>query len=151
MQRTSRAAVRVDGSEVGRIDSGLVVLLGVGPGDDDLVAARLAGRVATLRIFPDAAGRMNLDLARSGGSVLVISQFTLYADASQGHRPSFIRAAAPAHAERLCDVFVAALRARDLRVATGRFAAHMELELVNLGPVTLVLSSGETAWNTDAG
>jgi len=115
------------------------------------IAQRLAGRVATLRIFPDAAGRMNLDLAQSAGAVLVVSQFTLHADTSRGHRPSFVRAAAPGQAERLCDAFVAALRDRDLQVATGRFGAHMDVELVNDGPVTLVLSSGEDAWPADAG
>ncbi len=151
VQRTARAAVRVDGPVIGEIGSGLLVLLGIGPADDDAVASRLAGRVATLRIFPDDAGRMNLDVEQSGGAVLVVSQFTLHADTSRGHRPSFIRAAAPQHAERLCDVFVAALRARGLPVATGRFGAHMEVELVNDGPVTLVLTSGEGAWNADAG
>jgi D-aminoacyl-tRNA deacylase len=151
VQRTSRAAVHVAGAVIGEIGTGLLVLLGVGPDDDDAIARRLAGRVAALRIFPDAAGRMNLDLAQSGGAVLVISQFTLYADSSKGHRPSLIRAAPPDQAERLCDAFVAALRARDLRVATGQFGAHMDVELVNDGPVTLVLSSGEDAWNADAG
>ena len=112
---------------------------------------RLAGRVATLRVFADDAGRMNLDLAQAGGSVLVVSQFTLHADTSRGHRPSFIRAAAPGEAERLYGVFVEALRDRGLAVETGRFGAHMEVELVNDGPVTLVLTSGEGAWEADAG
>jgi len=151
VQRTSHAAVRVAGSVIGEVGGGLLVLLGVGPDDDDAIAQRLAGRVATLRIFPDAAGRMNLDLAQSAGAVLVVSQFTLHADTSSGHRPSFVRAAAPGQAERLCDAFVAALRDRDLQVATGRFGAHMDVELVNDGPVTLVLSSGEDAWPADAG
>jgi D-aminoacyl-tRNA deacylase len=151
VQRTSRASVRVEGSAVGEIGAGLVVLLGVGPGDDDDVAERLARRVATLRIFPDGDGRMNLDLAQSGGSVLVISQFTLFADSSRGHRPSFIGAAERTLAERLCTSFATALEARGLDVATGVFGAHMDVELVNDGPVTLVLSSGEDAWHTDAG
>jgi D-tyrosyl-tRNA(Tyr) deacylase len=151
VQRTSRAAVRVADEVIGQIAAGMVVLLGVGPDDNDAVAERLARRVATLRMFPDAAGRMNLDLAQSGGAALVISQFTLYADTSRGHRPSFIRAAPPDQAQRVCDAFTAALRARDLPVATGRFAAHMEVELVNDGPVTLVLSSGEGNWDADAG
>lgn len=151
VQRTARAAVTVEGSLVGEIGSGLMVLLSVGPDDDDAVAVRLAGRVATLRIFADAAGRMNLDVAQTGGGVLVLSQFTLHADTSRGHRPSFARAGTPDDAERLYEVFVAALADRGLPVATGRFGAHMEVELVNDGPVTLVLTSGEDAWRADAG
>jgi D-aminoacyl-tRNA deacylase len=151
VQRTSRASVRVAGAVISEIGVGLLVLLGIGPSDDDAIAQRLAARVATLRIFPDAARRMNLDLAQSGGAVLLISQFTLCADTSKGHRPSFVRAASPDQALRLCDAFAVALRARDLRVATGQFGAHMDVELVNDGPVTLVLSSGEDHWNTDAG
>jgi D-aminoacyl-tRNA deacylase len=151
VQRTSRAAVRVSGAVIAEIGSGLLVLLGVGPDDDHDIARRLAGRVAGLRIFPDATGRMNVDLAQSGGVVLVVSQFTLYADTSRGHRPSFIGAAAPGQAEQLCDAFVATLRGRGLEVATGQFGAHMDVELVNDGPVTLVLSGGEVAWNADAG
>jgi D-tyrosyl-tRNA(Tyr) deacylase len=151
VQRTARAAVRVEGSTLGEIGAGLLVLLSVGQGDGDAVAARLARRVATLRVFPDADGRMNRDLAQAGGSVLVVSQFTLHADTSRGHRPSFIRAGEPAEAERLCGVFVAALRDQGVTVQTGRFGAHMEVELVNDGPVTLVLSSGEDAWEADAG
>jgi D-tyrosyl-tRNA(Tyr) deacylase len=141
VQRTSRATVREAGTALGEI----------GPGLDDAIAGRLASRVATLRVFADASGRMNLDLAQSGGAVLLISQFTLWADTSRGHRPSIIGAAAPDQAERLCDAFAAALRARDLSVATGRFGAHMEVELVNDGPVTLVMSSGEGGWDADAG
>jgi D-aminoacyl-tRNA deacylase len=151
VQRTARAAVAVEGSTVGEIGPGLLVLLSVGSSDDDAVATRLAGRVATLRIFEDGAGRMNLDLAQTGGSALVVSQFTLHADTSRGHRPSFLRAGAPEEAERLCAVFVAALRGRGLSVQTGRFGAHMEVELVNDGPVTIVLTSGEEAWRADAG
>jgi D-aminoacyl-tRNA deacylase len=151
VQRTARAAVAVEGSTIGEIGPGLLVLLSVGSEDDDAVAARLAGRVATLRIFEDGAGRMNLDLAQTGGSVLVVSQFTLHADTSRGHRPSFLRAGAPREAERLCGVFVATLRGRGLSVETGRFGAHMQVELINDGPVTLVLTSGEEAWRADAG
>jgi D-tyrosyl-tRNA(Tyr) deacylase len=151
VQRTARAAVRVEGSTIGEISAGLLVLLSVGPDDADAVAVRLAGRVATLRVFADDAGRMNLDLAQAGGSVLVVSQFTLHADTSRGHRPSFIRAGAPDEAERLCGVFVGALRDRGVAVQTGRFGAHMEVELVNDGPVTLVVTSGEDAWEADAG
>ncbi len=151
VQRTARAAVRFEGSTIGEIGAGLLVLLSVGRDDGDAVAIRLAGRVATLRVFADDTGRMNLDVTQAGGSVLVVSQFTLHADTSRGHRPSFIRAGEPAEAERLLGVFVAALRQREVRVHTGRFGAHMDVELVNDGPVTLVLSSGEQAWETDAG
>ncbi len=151
VQRTARSAVRVEGLTIGEIGAGLLVLLSVGPNDSDAVAIRLAGRVATLRVFPDGAGRMNLDIAQAGGSALVVSQFTLHADTSRGHRPSFIRAGEPDEAERLYGVFVAGLRDRGLRVQTGRFGAHMEVELVNDGPVTLVLTSGEGAWEADAG
>jgi D-tyrosyl-tRNA(Tyr) deacylase len=151
VQRTARASVRVEDSTVGAIGTGLLVLLGVAPEDDDAIAERLAARVATLRIFADDAGRMNLDVAQIAGEVLVVSQFTLLADSSRGHRPSFIRAGDPAQAQRLCDAFVDALRARGLTVATGSFGAHMHVDLINDGPVTLVLSSGEEAWNADAG
>ncbi len=143
--------MRVGGETVGAIDQGLCVLVSVGPDDEETVARRLAERVGTLRIFPDSAGRMNLDLDAVNGAVLVISQFTLHADTSRGHRPSFIRAASPDLAERLYGAFADALRARHLRVATGRFGAGMEVDLVNDGPVTLVLSSGEGPWPADAG
>ena len=151
VQRVSRARVVVDVGEVGAIGTGLCVLLSVGPDDDIAVAERLAGRVATLRVFPDSDGRMNLDVHAAGGGVLVVSQFTLHANTSRGHRPSFIRAAPPELASRLCDAFTEAMRSRGLPVATGRFGAHMEVELCNDGPVTLVLSSGEPPWAADAG
>jgi D-tyrosyl-tRNA(Tyr) deacylase len=143
--------VRVGGETTGSIGSGFCVLLSVAPGDNDAIARRLARRVATLRVFPDGDGRMNLDLAAAGGAVLVVSQFTLHADTSRGHRPSFIRAGPPELAERLCAVFTDELRAAGLHVETGRFGAHMQVELVNEGPVTLVLSSGEPPWEADAG
>jgi D-aminoacyl-tRNA deacylase len=151
VQRVSRAKVDVDEETVGAIDRGLCVLLSVGPGDDAAVAERFAGRIATLRIFPDAEGRMNLDLAAIGGAVLVVSQFTLHADTSRGHRPSFIRAAAPGRAAELYEAFVAALRGLGHHVETGRFGAHMAVDLVNDGPVTLVLTSAEADWPADAG
>jgi D-tyrosyl-tRNA(Tyr) deacylase len=151
VQRVSRAGVRVSGETVGSIGTGLCVLLSIGPDDDEATAARFAGRIATLRIFPDADGRMNRDLAGIGGAALVISQFTLHADTSRGHRPSFIRAAAPDRAAQLCEVFVASFRGLGHTVETGRFGAHMNVELVNDGPVTLVLTSGEPAWPADAG
>jgi D-tyrosyl-tRNA(Tyr) deacylase len=136
---------------VGAIAAGLCVLLSVGPTDDEAVAERFAGRIAGLRIFPDADGRMNLDLAASGGEVLVVSQFTLHADASRGHRPSFIRAAPPEQADTLYQAFVAELRRLGHRVATGRFGAHMTVDLANDGPVTLVLTNAEPDWPADAG
>ena len=151
VQRTTGASVTVDGTVVGAIDAGLVVLLGVGQGDDETTARHLAERVATLRVCANASGKMNLDVAAAGGGVLVVSQFTLYADTSRGHRPSFISAGDPERAETLCTVFVATLRERGLTVATGRFAAHMEVALVNDGPVTVVVTSGEPAWEADAG
>jgi D-tyrosyl-tRNA(Tyr) deacylase len=151
VQRVSRAAVDVAGERVGEIGAGLCILLSIGPGDDEEVARRFAGRIATLRIFTDADGRMNVDLAAARGAALVVSQFTLHADTSRGHRPSFIRAAAPEHAERLYEAFAAALRGLGFTVATGRFGAHMDVDLVNDGPVTLVVSSGEPAWPADAG
>ena len=133
--------MRVDGEVTGAIERGLCVLLSVGPQDSDQVATRMATRIATLRIFPDAGGRMNLDLAAAGGQVLLVSQFTLHADTSRGHRPSFIGAASPEPAERLYGVVAAGLRDQGLLVATGRFGAHMDVELVNDGPVTIILES----------
>ncbi|MBV8194708.1 MAG: D-tyrosyl-tRNA(Tyr) deacylase [Candidatus Dormibacteraeota bacterium] len=151
VQRVARARVVISGETVGEIGAGLCVLLSVGPDDDEAVAAHLAGRIATLRIFPDAEGRMNLDLTAASGGVLVVSQFTLHADTGRGHRPSFINAGAAEQAERLCAAAVDSFRRLGLPVATGRFGAHMEVELVNDGPVTLVVTSGEPPWPADAG
>jgi len=151
VQRVGRAEVRVDDDVVGAIASGLCVLLSVGPDDDETVARRFAARIATLRVFPDLDGRMNLDIGAAGGRMLVVSQFTLHADTSRGHRPSFLGSAPPALAERLYDVFCAEVRGLGFEVATGRFGAHMDVELVNDGPVTLVVSGGEGAWTADAG
>lgn len=151
VQRVNRARVDVGSETVGAIDAGLCVLLSVGPDDDAAVAQRFAARIAGLRIFPDADGRMNLDLAASGGAVLVVSQFTLHADTSRGHRPSFIRAAPPDRAATLYEAFVAALQQLGHTVAAGRFGAHMAVHLINDGPVTLVLSSAEPDWAADAG
>ena len=142
-----RPAARV----TGEIGPGFCVLLSVGPRDTEATADHLAERVAGLRICADPAGKMNLDLDQTGGAVLVVSQFTLHADSSRGHRPSFIGAAPPELARRLCDRFGAALERLGLRVATGEFGALMQVELVNDGPVTLVLSSGEGPWLADAG
>jgi D-tyrosyl-tRNA(Tyr) deacylase len=151
VQRVRRARVAVDGETVGEIGAGLCVLLSVGPTDSEATADHLAERLARLRILPDEGGRMNVDLERAGGSILVVSQFTLHAETSRGHRPSFIRAAPPQLARRLCDRFSEALLALGVPVASGRFGAHMEVEIVNDGPVTLVLSSGEGPWEADAG
>ncbi len=142
MQRAARAEVRVEGASVGAIGRGLVVLLGVAQGDDDAAAQQLADKVAALRIFEDAEGKMNRAVAEIGGEILVVSQFTLLGDARKGNRPSFTAAAPPAEADRLYQRFCAILRASGLRVATGVFRAHMEVELVNDGPVTILLDSG---------
>ncbi len=142
VQRAARAEVRVDGVSVGAIGRGLVVLLGVAQGDDDAAAQQLADKVAALRIFEDAEGKMNRAVAEVGGEILVVSQFTLLGDARKGNRPSFTAAAPPAEADRLYQRFCAILRANGLRVATGVFRAHMEVELVNDGPVTILLDSG---------
>jgi D-aminoacyl-tRNA deacylase len=141
LQRTTGARVRVDGSVVGEIGPGLVVLLGVGPSDDEAVADALARRVSELRIFDDDTGRTNLSLLDVGGAALVVSQFTLYADTRRGRRPGFTGAAAPELAERLYLRFAAALRALGVEVATGEFGAVMQVELVNDGPFTIWLDS----------
>lgn len=139
IQRVSRATVRVGGATVGSIARGLVVFLGVERGDDENDAVWNAAKTAQLRIFPDAAGRMNLDVSETSGAVLVVSQFTLAASTRRGRRPSFESAAEPEAAQRLYERFVEALRERGLVVATGTFRAMMEVELVNDGPVTFVL------------
>ena len=151
VQRVRRARVTVAGDVAAEIGPGFCVLLSVGPGDTEATAAHLAQRIATLRISADEGGRMNLTLDQTGGSVLVVSQFTLHADSSRGHRPSFIAAAPPELARGLCDSFAGALRGLGLTVATGQFGALMEVKIVNDGPVTLVLSSGEPPWAADAG
>ncbi len=139
VQRVSRAAVRVEGSMVGEIGPGLVVLLGVAAGDTEAAAETLAAKVARLRIFANEDGRFDRSLLDTGGAALVVSQFTLLADTGKGNRPSFTAAAAPADAEPLVERFCVALRALGVPVETGRFGAAMEVELVNDGPVTVVL------------
>lgn len=141
VQRAARGRVTVDGAEVGAIGPGLVVLLGVKAGDTADDACYLAERVANLRIMEDAQGKMNLSVRDTGGAVLVVSQFTLYGDTRKGRRPSFIEAARPEAANELYERFVTELRALGLRVATGRFQAMMQVELVNDGPVTLLVES----------
>lgn len=139
LQRVSRAAVRVDGATVGAIGRGFVVLAGFAPTDSDAELEWMADKLVGLRVFGDAEGKMNLALGDVGGALLVVSQFTLYGDAQKGRRPSFIGAAPPDIAEPLYERFVARLRALGATVATGRFGAMMDVELVNDGPVTLVL------------
>lgn len=139
VQRVSRAAVRVDGETVGAIERGFVVLAGFAPTDAEPALAWMAEKLSGLRVFGDAEGRMNLGIADIGGAMLVVSQFTLYGDASKGRRPSFVGAAPPEQAEVLYERFVALLRERGVRVETGRFRAMMDVELVNDGPVTLLL------------
>lgn len=139
-QRVSQARVRVDTEIVGEIGLGWLVLLGIGPHNDEATAARMADKIAGLRVFEDEAGKMNRSVVDVGGSLLVVSQFTLYADTSRGRRPGFTGAAPPAVAEPLVTRFAEIVRERGLTVATGRFGATMQVELVNHGPVTIVLS-----------
>ena len=141
LQRVIRASVEVEGQCVGRIGPGWLVLLGVARGDTDEDADRLADKVATLRAFEDDEGKMNRSVVEAGGAVLVVSQFTLLGDCRAGRRPSFTAAAEPAEAERLYRLAVDRLRGRGLEVATGVFRAMMKVELVNDGPVTLLLDS----------
>jgi D-tyrosyl-tRNA(Tyr) deacylase len=139
VQRVTGARVRVDGAVVGEIDAGLCVLVGVTHDDDGGCAAKLAGKVANLRVFDDDEGAMNRSLLEVGGGALVVSQFTLYGDTARGRRPSWVAAARPEHAEPLIEEFVRELSTLGVPVATGRFRADMQVELVNDGPVTLLL------------
>ena len=139
LQRVLRASVRVEGRIEGEIGNGLLVLLGIAQGDGENDAARLAGKVARLRVFENDEGRLDRSLLDAGGAALVVSQFTLIADTHKGNRPSFAGAAAPEEAKRLVESFGAALRELGVPVETGVFGARMEVELVNDGPVTIVL------------
>lgn len=141
VQRVSRAAVRVEGRVVGEIGAGLLVLLGVAQGDTEAEAHALAAKIGRLRIFEDAAGRFDRSLLDAGGAALVVSQFTLVADTAKGNRPSFSSAAAPPDAERLYERFCVVLRDLGVPVEQGVFGARMEVELVNDGPVTIVLDN----------
>jgi D-tyrosyl-tRNA(Tyr) deacylase len=141
VQRVARASVTVDGVEVSRIGAGLLVLIGVATDDEDADATWLAAKVRQLRIFPDNAGVMNRSVEESNGAVLAVSQFTLHGDARRGRRPSYIAAAPPERAEVLYRAFAEALRASGLDVKEGVFQAHMQVELVNDGPVTILLDS----------
>jgi len=141
VQRVSRASVTVAGEVTGQIESGLLILLGVADDDTPAEGTWLAEKILGLRIFNDDDGKMNRDVREHGGSVLVVSQFTLLGDCRKGRRPGFDRAAPPALAEQLYNEFVKHIAAQGLRVETGRFRAHMEVALVNDGPVTLLLDS----------
>ena len=141
VQRVSRASVKVEGELTGEIGLGLLVLLGVGQEDGEADADYLAEKIAGLRIFEDDAGKMNLSVMDVGGAVLAVSQFTLFGDMRRGKRPSFDAAARPERARELYEYFVERVRAAGLRCETGRFQAMMEVELVNSGPVTILLDS----------
>lgn len=144
IQRVTRAGVEVEGEVVGRIDAGLLILLGIAPDDTPATADRLADKAVNLRIFSDPDGKFNLSLLDTVGGCLVVSQFTLYADCRKGRRPSFTDAAPPAAAERMYQYFVQRLGQLGVaRVATGRFGAHMRVDLLNDGPVTILLDSAD--------
>jgi D-tyrosyl-tRNA(Tyr) deacylase len=143
LQRVTEASVSVGGEVVGRIGRGVVVLVGVAQGDSEKDARYLAQRTVNLRIFSDEAGKFNLSALDIGGELLVVSQFTLLADTRKGRRPSFTDAAPPPQAEELFTLFVDEARASGLRVETGRFQQHMQLEIHNDGPVTIMLDSRE--------
>ncbi|WP_028561814.1 D-aminoacyl-tRNA deacylase [Paenibacillus pinihumi] len=141
VQRSKAASVTVDGEIVGRIDKGLVLLVGITHEDTDADARWLADKIAGLRIFEDGQGKMNLSIADIGGQILSVSQFTLYGDCRKGRRPNFMNAARPELAEPLYETFNGMLREAGLPVATGRFGAMMDVSLTNWGPVTLILDS----------
>jgi D-tyrosyl-tRNA(Tyr) deacylase len=143
IQRVTEASVSIGDSEAGSIGAGLVVLLGVAEGDDDADAQYLVGKIANMRIFADEQGRFNLSALDVGGELLVVSQFTLYADTRRGRRPDFTRAAGPDEANRLYELACGLFREKGLTVATGRFQAYMQVHLVNDGPVTILVDSAD--------
>jgi D-tyrosyl-tRNA(Tyr) deacylase len=143
LQRVARASVSVDGAVVAAIDRGFLLLVGIGAEDTEGEAERLADKIANLRVFADAEGKMNLALGDVGGEALVVSQFTLYADLRRGRRPSWTRAADPAIAAERVEDFARALETRGVKVSRGVFGAHMQVELLNDGPVTLVLKASD--------
>lgn len=143
VQRVSEASVSIDGATVGEIGEGLLVLLGAGAGDTERDLEYVASKILGLRIFPDEDGKMNHSLVDIGGAALVVSQFTLYGDTRKGRRPSFVRAMDPGEASPMVDRFVERL-AREVKVATGRFGADMDVRLCNRGPVTLLIDSTKT-------
>ena len=139
LQRVTQASVTVAGEVVGEIDQGLLVLVGVEPEDAEQTVTRMAERLLRYRVFADAEGKMNLNVAAAGGAILLVSQFTLAADTTSGNRPGFSTAAPPQQASNLCNQLADALRRGDVRVETGRFGADMQVALVNDGPVTFLL------------
>ena len=141
LQRVSRARVLTGGQVLGQIARGFVVLLGVAQGDTEADAAKLADRILGIRVFADSAGKMNCALAAVSGELLIVSQFTLLADTDSGRRPSFTRAASPEDARRLYEHFLSLVRKDNTKVETGEFGATMEVELVNDGPVTIILDT----------
>ena len=141
IQRVSRASVKVDGDTVGQIEKGLLVLLGVAQDDTESDADYLADKIVGMRVFEDADEKMNLAVTEVGGAILAVSQFTLYGDMRRGRRPSFDAAARPEQARRLYEYFVEKIRAAGVRCETGKFQAMMEVELVNEGPVTILIDS----------
>jgi D-aminoacyl-tRNA deacylase len=141
VQRVSRATVKVDGNVVGQINAGLLVLLGIGQDDSESDADYLAEKITGLRIFEDPDGKMNLSVTDAGGAVLAVSQFTLFGDVRRGKRPSFDAAARPELAKRIYEYFVERVRAAGVRCETGTFQAMMQVELINEGPVTIMLDS----------
>lgn len=144
LQRVSHASVKVDGQTIGEIGEGFLILLGVSGEDDEAAADRMADKICKLRIFQDSEGKTNLSLADVGGELLVVSQFTLYADCHKGNRPSFIKAGAPQEAERLYEYFVERCRKYVPKVEHGSFGADMKVELLNDGPFTLILEGDAT-------
>jgi D-aminoacyl-tRNA deacylase len=142
IQRVDEAQVKVDGKVTGQIGGGLLVFLGVSRSDTEKEADYLLDKLTGLRIFPDDAGKMNLSIANAGGSLLIVSQFTLYGDCRKGRRPSFDLAAPPEQARTLYDYFIAAARRTSIPVETGIFQASMQVHLVNNGPVTIIMESG---------
>jgi D-tyrosyl-tRNA(Tyr) deacylase len=145
VQRVSQASVTVDGNTVGSIRTGLVILAGMAKSDTDWEVDCLSDKVLGLRVFPDSSGKMNLNIADAGGSLLIVSQFTLYGDCRKGRRPSFDQAAAPQQAQALYNYFVEKLRRGPVPVETGVFQAMMEVHLVNQGPVTILMDTAD--WN----
>ena len=139
IQRVAHASVTVEGDRVSAIDQGLLILLGVGPDDDEEAARAMTKKIAALRIFQDENDKMNLSVRDIGGEAIVVSQFTLYADCRKGNRPSFVGAAAPDKAAPLVDRFVELLKEQGVPTQTGVFGAHMDVDLLNSGPVTIIL------------
>jgi D-tyrosyl-tRNA(Tyr) deacylase len=141
IQRVSEAKVRIDGQIIGEIGQGLLVLLGVAKPDNSDIARWLADKIVSLRVFNDNEGKMNRDVSEIGGSILVVSQFTLYGDCSKGRRPSFVDAAPPQTAVPLYEAFINGIRANGIPTATGQFGTMMQVELINDGPVTLIIEN----------